>query len=531
LFQKFRELSKNLAVYGVGDVAIQIVSFLLVPVYVRYLSPADYGILGLLGGVEAASKLFFRWGLDGSFMRFWYDCEDQPARQRLASTIFFFLLAINACLLGASLLAAPFASPRMLGATGYTLALQLVLLNTFAIGFTFIPFHVLRIEQRTRDFSVLTFARSVATLLLRITLVVGLHFGIWGVVVADVVVTAGVILWMVPLFAPLIRPVFSPQVLRESLAFGLPRLPHALAQQVMAIGDRFILNGFGTLADIGVYSMSVSFGLIPKLFLSAFENAWAPFYYATAREADGPRTFAGVTTYVFAVLALLTAGLAAIADDLLSLVVGPAYAAGGGVVAWTAIGVLLQGVYLLTSIGLNITKRTEFYPLATGLAAATSIGANLALVPGYGGTGAAIANALSYAVLATASGVFAHRVFPVDYEWARMARAGAAGLCGYAVAVLTIPVTWPAIPALAARGLLAAAVYGGLLAMTGFLTMGERERLQQIWQAARRPRRALARPAEVETEVSETTDLAGTVVSATAGEAIDPDEPDGADRA
>ena len=106
MFQKFRELSKNLAVYGVGDVAIQIVSFLLVPVYVRYLSPADYGVLGLLGGVEAAAKLFFRWGLDGSFMRFWYDCEDQPARQRLASTIFFFLLAINAVLLG-RLAAAP----------------------------------------------------------------------------------------------------------------------------------------------------------------------------------------------------------------------------------------------------------------------------------------------------------------------------------------------------------------------------------------------------------------------------------------
>ena len=117
-----------------------------------------------------------------------------------------------------------------------------MLLNTFAIGFTFIPFHVLRIEQRTRDFSVLTFARSVATLVLRIIARRRLHLGIWGVVVADVLVTAGVILWMLPLFAPLIRPVFSPQVLRESLAFGLPRLPHALAQQVMAIGDRFILT-------------------------------------------------------------------------------------------------------------------------------------------------------------------------------------------------------------------------------------------------------------------------------------------------
>ena len=79
MFQKLRELSKNLAIYGVGDVAVQIVSFLLVPLYVRFLTPADYGVLGLLGGVEAGAKLFFRWGLDGAFMRFWYDCEDAPA--------------------------------------------------------------------------------------------------------------------------------------------------------------------------------------------------------------------------------------------------------------------------------------------------------------------------------------------------------------------------------------------------------------------------------------------------------------------
>ena len=152
MLQKIRELSKNLAIYGLGDVAIQIVNFLLLRVYVRFLSPGDYGVLGLLGGVEAIAKLFFRWGLDGSFMRFWYDCEDDAARQRLASTIFFFLLGARTALLVASARrGAVRSSMRLLGAPGYTPALQLVLLNTFAIGFTFIPFHVLRMEQRTRD--------------------------------------------------------------------------------------------------------------------------------------------------------------------------------------------------------------------------------------------------------------------------------------------------------------------------------------------------------------------------------------------
>jgi len=500
LFQKVRELSKNLAVYGAGDVAIQIVSFLLVPLYVRFLSPADYGVLGLLGGVEAAAKLFFRWGLDGAFMRFWYDCDDVPARQRLASTIFFFLLALNALLLILSVAAAPLVSPRMLGAPGYTLALQLVLLNTFAIGFTFIPFHVMRIEQRTRAFSALTFSRSVATLVLRIVLVVGLRYGIWGVVVADVVVTAGVMLWMVRWFAPLIRPVFSTGLLRESLAFGLPRLPHAIAQQVMAVGDRFILSGFGTLSDIGVYSMSVSFGLIPKLFLSAFENAWAPFYYATSREPDGVKTFGAVTTYVFAVLVLLTTGLAAIGRDLLALVVGPAYAAGGPVIGWTAVGVLLQGVYLLTSIGLNITKHTRYYPVSTIAGAACNVGLNLFLIPRHGIVGAAWANAAAYGVQAWVAYVFSQRFYPIAYERGRVLRVAVAGAMAYLVAIL-LPDMRP-LAGVLARGTTVVLVMGGLLGLTGFLRSDEWRGLLAI-----RRRRA------VSVTAPETVEKAGEIVA------------------
>ena len=83
----------------------------------------------------------------------------------------------------------------------------------------------------------------------------------------------------------------------------------------MAVGDKFILTLFASVQDIGVYSMAVSFGLTQKLFLSAFESAWAPFYYATIREPDARRVFRVVTTYGVAVLALLTAGLSAVGRD------------------------------------------------------------------------------------------------------------------------------------------------------------------------------------------------------------------------
>src|SRR5207237_5630436 len=221
-----------MAIYGLGDVAVSIVNFLLLGIFVKYLTASDYGVLGLLGSVEVVAKIVFRFGLDGSFMRLFYEVDDETSRQRLASTIFFFLLALNGAVMGVLLAAAPAIARVLLGGPAHALALRFVLLNTFLIGFTFLPFHVLRIERRAVTFSILTLARSVLTIVLRLVLVIDIGLGVLGVVLADLLVTIALTGVMCGWFAPLIRAMFSPAVLRDALSFGLPRVPRAAAQQV-----------------------------------------------------------------------------------------------------------------------------------------------------------------------------------------------------------------------------------------------------------------------------------------------------------
>ena len=82
-----RVLADKLQAQGVGrgDVATSIVSLLLLPVYTRFLTPSDYGVIAMLLTVEAGGKIIFRWGVDTAFIRLYYDCADQKARQRLAT--------------------------------------------------------------------------------------------------------------------------------------------------------------------------------------------------------------------------------------------------------------------------------------------------------------------------------------------------------------------------------------------------------------------------------------------------------------
>ena len=479
MLRRVKDLFRNLLTYGLGDAATSIVSLLLLPVYTAYLSPEDYGVIGLLLVIEAVTKVLFRWGVDTAFMRLYYDCPDQAARQRLASTLFFFLFAVNGTLLAAGIAAARRLSAWQFDTPEYAALVMLVMANMFVTGFYFIPFQVLRIRNESRQFVALSFARSAGTLVMRLVLVVGAGMGVTGVVLADVLVTAAFTLVLLPWLAPLIRPVFSPPILRDALRFGLPRIPHSIANQVMGLADRYLLKRFGTLADVGLYSIGATFGLALKFFLSAFEFAWTPFFLGVMREPDAKRIYSTVSTYVVAALMLLVAGTCAVAPDLVRLATQPPFHSAAAVTPWIALGVMFQGFYLVGSIGLIITKRTTRYPLATGAAAGVSLIANLALIPRYGMMGAAWANTIAYAALAAITVGFSWRLYPIPYEWRRLLRVAAAAGVAYATATWLVPPVRP-LTGILLRGSAAVLAYLAVLFLAGFFHAGEVRILRDI---------------------------------------------------
>jgi O-antigen/teichoic acid export membrane protein len=488
VFQRVKELFRSLLIYGVGDVATSVVSLLLLPFFTKYLTPADFGMVQMLLTVEAVAKVVFRWGVDTAFMRLYYDCTTTGARQRLASTLFFFLLAVNGTLVVAALFGSPWLSLYVTKSTTNALLVSLTILNTFGAGFFFIPYQVLRIGDQPKQYIALTFGRSAATIVARLVFVIGLGMGVFGIVISDVVVTAGMLIVLTRWFAPLIRPVFSRPVISEALAFGLPRIPHSLAQQVIGVADSYVLNAFGTLADVGLYSIGARFGLALKLFLSAFESAWTPFFLAVMREDDAPRTFAIVSTYVIAVLVLLVSGTCVVAPELLRVLTKPAFHAAVAVVPPIVVGVMFQGFFLVGSIGLVIRKRTTIYPLTTGIAAAASVASNLLLVPRYGMMGAAWSNAIAYATLSVVTTVFSSREYPIPYEWDRLARIAAAGAIAYGAAVWLISSAWAGPwTRLFLRGAVTIPIYAGVLFVTGFFHKGELQLLQSLRDRTRRP--------------------------------------------
>jgi O-antigen/teichoic acid export membrane protein len=313
-----------------------------------------------------------------------------------------------------------------------------------------------------------------------------------------------------------VRPVFSRAVLRDALGFGLPRIPHSVASQAISLADRYFLNAYGTLRDVGLYSIGASFGLAPKLFVSAFESAWTPFFLGAMRERDAKRIYRVVSTYVLAVPAVIVAALSAMAPDLVRLTTTTDFHAAAAVTPWIALGVMFQGIYLVGSIGLVITKRTTLYPLATGTAAVVSLIGYALLIPRFGLLGAAWANAVAYATLAMVTVAISLRLYPIPYEWSRLVRIAAAALAGYLAAGWLTSSSMPAWAGLLLRGSICVMVYVLGLFVTGFFHPGELRMLQEIRARVLRPRTARLpdpEPASIE--------MAGEILSPTTEPDVD----------
>src|SRR5262249_22213732 len=108
------------------------------------------------------------------------------------------------------------------------------------------------------------------------------------------------------------------------------------------------------------------------------------------------------------------------------------------VVGLIAAAVTLYALYMVMVVVLGRTGRTEFnFPAAIG-ALVSNVALNLLLVPPLGIVGAGLALVASYLVVVALMYWFTERLFPVPYEWGRLARVlfAAAALVGLGEVVM-----------------------------------------------------------------------------------------------
>jgi O-antigen/teichoic acid export membrane protein len=432
---------RSAVVFGVGNGLTPGIGFLLLPLYTRALTPAQYGPLSVLLAVSSAAAMLFTFGLDLGLFRSFFDLADDPVRQRrfLGSAWRFLIVAplIGALVLTA--IGAPFvASFHHVSIADLFLAL---LAGALYAGATVVPLVVLRVNERLVGYLVLSGVNAVATTVFILVAVAVLHLGITGWLGASaasnlvVLVASAVVL-------PWYRDEkFDWELLRGPLRFGLTLVPHAFSLWAIMLADRIVLASLVTAHQLGLYSLAANIGVAIGFATGALNQSLLPRYAKAGLDDEDRRRLRGVITGQVALTTGIALTGALLGGTLVTILAAPSYRAAAPLIPWIALAQGLTGLYLIPMNGATMgARKSGFVWVVSGFAAATNVVLLLLVVPSHGILGAAVSYAATGLVLVLGISVYARSPRnPNSYDWRALLPVLAAAGISYAGAAITAP--------------------------------------------------------------------------------------------
>jgi O-antigen/teichoic acid export membrane protein len=263
---------------------------------------------------------------------------------------------------------------------------------------------------------------TLATVGLSLLFAVGFHWGITGLAAAQLTALAVLIPPRVWYARHLLRPVFSPEVLRRLLHFGLPLVPATLAWWIFSFSDRIVLGRLSTLREVGLYSVANSATTILGLLVGGLALAWTPHALRLYEEQPGeaPSFYGRMLTYVVVGFGLLAVAVTTFAHELLSILATHEYIGAARAVGPLALGFVAFATIQVTGLGMTLRKKTGYLAVFAWGAAVLNLALNLALVPAYGMLASAWATFAAFAFLTLAYFTVTQRLFPVAVQYRKV---------------------------------------------------------------------------------------------------------------
>ncbi len=417
-----RRLATTGAAYTAASIFSKLIAVALLPLYTRYLTTADYGAAEVMFAAVVSASIVVRFGLIEALLRFYYKDDVDPAR--VVSTSFATLFWVSTA---AALVALPFAGPiseALLGGPDHA-APDLARISIGGLWvLTMFEFllTLFRLEERARAYFVTTMLSVLAAIGLTVVLVVGQGEGAKGLLLGSYASGSAFVVGLIWVHRRRLSLWIDRALLRRLMRFGLPTMPAELSLYLLNFVDRIILVHVDGLPAAGRYSLAVKFAQGVNVLVRGFQLAWPPLAYSIRDDGEARRTYAVVVTWFTAGCAFVVAGMWLLSRWIVRALAAPEFFGSYKAIGLVATGVTLYALYMVLVVILGRTGRTEFNFPATAAALATNIVLNLVLIPPLGIVGAGLALVASYLVVLVLMYSFTQRLFPVPYEWGRLAR-------------------------------------------------------------------------------------------------------------
>ncbi len=438
-----RRLGRDTLLYGLSGVLGRAVSVVMLPVYTRYLTPAEYGLLALLDVAVEVAFIVFIAGTRAGMLRFYYRAGSDEERRAIVFTTFALEISLAAAGAIALALAAGPVWRLVLVREGSVELVRIAALNFLLGALAFTPFTLLQTERRAAAFASAQIAKLVLQVGANVVFLVVLGMGVRGMLLSSTFVNAVVGL---ALAAWLVRRTgirLSWRAFRDLRRFGVPYQVTTAGAFILTFGDRFFLQRYRGAADVGLYGLAYQFGfLLYHLGAAPFLRAWDPVRFQDASRPVHERELhpEGGFFWLNVLVLTMATGIALFVRPAMTILTTAAFHDAARLVPVVLAAYVVHCWVEAMKFGIDVTEQTRYYTYASWLAVGVVVALYALLIPPFGAMGAAVATLAAFLARLGLTVFWSHRLWPVVYGWPRVLRLAAlAAVVSMAGIVLEAP--------------------------------------------------------------------------------------------
>lgn len=277
-----KDVIKNSIWYTLGNILLKLFSFLLIPLYTGYLSPAQYGEINLALGFSNVVSCLIMCGLQTGVIRFYTDCNGnkQHIAEMLGSVLTFVIIL---CTIITVLLISSHSlwSDWFFSSIPFIPIVLLAILISAVTAVYTIYQEFLKGSHQAKKSVILSYIFFGLLLVSNIITIIVLRLGAQGVLASTFAVNFIMIVYMLIdlKYHGMLYFKIKGTLLKSMLKYSFPLVPHSLSYNISTFFTRVIINSKVSTSMLGLYSLASQFGGIADVVSNSVQSAFQPWLY------------------------------------------------------------------------------------------------------------------------------------------------------------------------------------------------------------------------------------------------------------
>jgi O-antigen/teichoic acid export membrane protein len=420
-FLKNGLIVKNTAIYSISNILLRLTSFLLIPIYLKYLSSEEYGLLSTILVTVEFLAIIMTLGMREALIRFFHEYDENNQLGALMSTSLLISIMGGGLVYAICTLILSSFFKEIFHVENVLPYIRMACSSAFVISnFEHITAFY-RAKNKALLFTISNISAAALLLLMNCIIIFKYHYNVNSPLISQILAYGIIFLIISILFFTKFGINPSKKLSLKLLRFGIPIIFSLAGQRIYFPTATYMLSLFSGLSAVAIFSLGMKFAsILGMVLVQPFQMAFQPFLFTRLSRVDIKDMVSKLLTYFIFAITLFSVIILIGARVILPLMARPEYFEAFSVLSLSLLG---GGLLSLVAIGealVNIAYKSYMLGSVVGISGVLGVLLNYLLIPKMGWYGAIISSTLSSALTGTVVMYYGVKCYPILLDWKRI---------------------------------------------------------------------------------------------------------------